>query len=379
MGIAEQFDKLVDSFPTNRAGVKWTLLVFAVASSVGYTSAWFYYSGRISVLEERLRLAQDGRSPYQIRIAEVTTENPYRVTPSDDLVQVNLSADVSPIVLLPSGLPKGKTVSIKDKKGNSSKYKVKIRADGGLIDGLPEWTLAGDFGSVSFVWDGKSWSAYSTRPFARSGVAGRFGIRSQGGTIVMPDEVAPYSEAITEGSKAVGKAIDLLRDVGKPVANAYGLIIGDRVDAWRERNLDALTRRTREILRERDLDESAPTAEQIMIPLLEAAQGDARPEMQELWATLLANALDPKRRNDVRQEFIITLQRFHPIDALILKRMSETFPTDFVPPHALVSDGLREPAVAVSLRNLAMNGCVEGGRENYKITAFGHELVRACS
>ncbi|WP_445215688.1 hypothetical protein ACKWRH_24975 [Bradyrhizobium sp. Pa8] len=160
MGFSDQFDKAVDSFPTTRAGVKWTLLVAALAGGLGYGAASFYYSGRISVLEERLRLAQDGRSPYQIRIAEVTTENPYRVTPSDDLIQLNLSADVSPIVLLPSGFPKGKTVSIKDKKGNSSKSEVKIRADGGLIDGMPEWTLAGDFGSVSFVWDGKSWSAY---------------------------------------------------------------------------------------------------------------------------------------------------------------------------------------------------------------------------
>ncbi|PPQ16350.1 hypothetical protein CV770_26770 [Bradyrhizobium sp. AC87j1] len=160
MGISEQIERVVEGFPTTRGGLKWTLFVATVAAGIGFGVASFYHSGRISVLEERLRLAQDGRSPYQIRIAEVTTENPYRVQPSDDLVQVNLITDVSPVILLPSGLLKGKTVSVKDKKGNSSKYEVKIRADGGLIDGFPEWTLSGDHGSVSFVWDGKTWSVY---------------------------------------------------------------------------------------------------------------------------------------------------------------------------------------------------------------------------
>ena len=60
----------------------------------------------------------------------------------------------------------------------------------------------------------------------------------------MTNDVAPYSEAITEGAKTAGKFLDLVRDAGKPIANAYGLVIGDRVEALRQRNLDALTRRS---------------------------------------------------------------------------------------------------------------------------------------
>ncbi|MCC8957627.1 hypothetical protein H8B02_30610 [Bradyrhizobium sp. Pear77] len=47
----------------------------------------------------------------------------------------------------------------------------------------------------------------------------------------MSDDIAPNSDAITEGSKAAGKLIDLVRDAGMPVASFYGLMIGDRVDA----------------------------------------------------------------------------------------------------------------------------------------------------
>ncbi|MCC8957628.1 DUF4393 domain-containing protein [Bradyrhizobium sp. Pear77] len=141
-----------------------------------------------------------------------------------------------------------------------------------------------------------------------------------------------------------------------------------------------MTRRTRAILRERDLAEAAPIAEQIAVPLLEAAQGDPRPEMQELWATLLANAMDPSRRDEVREEFISTLKRLHPTDALILKTMSERFPDrDWVPPHALMSEGLRQTALDVSLRNLGMNACADAHNGNYRITPFGLELVRACT
>jgi hypothetical protein len=193
------------------------------------------------------------------------------------------------------------------------------------------------------------------------------------------NEVAPYSEAIKEGAKTAGKLLDIVRDAGKPVADAYGLIIGDRVEALRERNLDALTRRTKEILKKRDLAEAAPVAENIAIPILEAAQGDPRPEMQELWATLLANAMDPSRRDEVRQEFISVLKLLHPTDAVVLKRMHDTYLGDFVPAQQLTFDDLREATVAVSLRSLSMYSCVEQNRFVYQIAPFGIELVRACT
>ena len=157
----DQLDRIVDGFPTNRAAIKWTILVTIVAAGAGYSAGYFYSSGRIATLEERVKLAQEAKSPYHIRIAEVTTENPYRVQPTDDLVQVNITTnDISPVILLPSGFLKGKTVSIKDKSGTSHLHEIKVRAEGGTIDGLPEWTIAGSFASTGFVWDGRNWSAY---------------------------------------------------------------------------------------------------------------------------------------------------------------------------------------------------------------------------
>jgi hypothetical protein len=151
---------IVNAFPTNRAGIVWTMMIALVTGGGGYAAGYSIGGARVSVLEDRLKIAQEGRSTYQVRITQVTAENPYRVQATDDVVQVNLSADEDPVVLLPSGFLIGKTVSLKDKKGNSSKRQIIVRAEGGTIDGLDKWTIDGDYGSIGFVWDGKQWSAY---------------------------------------------------------------------------------------------------------------------------------------------------------------------------------------------------------------------------
>jgi hypothetical protein len=160
MGTSEQIDKIIEGFPTARAAIRWTALVAAVSAVLGFGASYFYFSGKIAALEERLKLAQESKGASQIRISEVTIENPYRVQPTDDFVQVALKADVSPVILLPSGFVKGKTVSIKDKNGSAPQHQIIVRAEGGTIDGLPEWRIASAFGSIGFVWDGQNWSAY---------------------------------------------------------------------------------------------------------------------------------------------------------------------------------------------------------------------------
>src|SRR5260370_28438329 len=102
----------------------------------------------------------------------------------------------------------------------------------------------------------------------------------------MSDEGAPYEKAIEETAKTAGKALDFVRDgahaVSRPIANIYGLLIGDHIDAARERNLDAIARKTKKILADRNLETTAPIPEQIAIPPLEFARGETRDEMQIL-------------------------------------------------------------------------------------------------
>ena len=124
----------------------------------------------------------------------------------------------------------------------------------------------------------------------------------------MSDDVASCSGAIEESAKTAGKALDLIKNAPGPIGIADGVLIGDRLEAARIRRLDAITRETKRILRDRDVAETVDVPEQIAIPLLESAQPESRAEMQDLSSRLLANAMDPSRREDIRPEYIDTLR-----------------------------------------------------------------------
>src|SRR5437660_1458996 len=57
----------------------------------------------------------------------------------------------------------------------------------------------------------------------------------------------------------------------------------------------------------------------VAIPLLRAAYDESRPELQQIWAKLIAAAIDPNRSGQFRLSFIATLKQFDPLDAQVLK------------------------------------------------------------
>jgi hypothetical protein len=194
------------------------------------------------------------------------------------------------------------------------------------------------------------------------------------------DDLSPYSGAIEEAARTTGKALDLLRDSARPIADAYGLLIGDQIQTARIRRLDALNRKTKEILKERHLSETAEVAEQIAIPLLEAAQREPRHEMQDIWARLLANAMDPSRRDDVRPEFIDTLKTFHPTDAIVLEWLGEHKAYGWQAATGVSETlNIRNSSAVVTFVKLMKENCVLGqGGQQFAISDFGEELLLAC-
>lgn len=82
----------------------------------------------------------------------------YRVKPDDDVIQVTNPGPTPITIYLPSGFEKGKLVTVKDKGGNSFEAHINIISDAGKIDGLREYVIAVDKGSVAFIWDGDAWS-----------------------------------------------------------------------------------------------------------------------------------------------------------------------------------------------------------------------------
>jgi Abortive infection alpha len=201
----------------------------------------------------------------------------------------------------------------------------------------------------------------------------------------MAEDALPYEKAIEETAKATGKVVDLVHDgfraVTPTVADAYGYLIGDRLTAARIRNLDAITRETDRILRERKVTDRSATPEQIAIPLLEAAQAESRDELRNLWARLLANSMDPGRTGNVRPEFINLVKKLEPLDARMLEYIYKK-PKDLqhIQKHQ-VHEALdcRATAASVSVDHLVELRCVRlvGGGGVLALTEIGIELMVA--
>jgi hypothetical protein len=200
----------------------------------------------------------------------------------------------------------------------------------------------------------------------------------------MADDAMPYEKAIEETAKATGKVVELVHDgfraVSPTVSDAYQYLIGDRLAAARHRNLDAITRETDRILRERDVIDRSAAPEQISIPLLEAAQAESREELRDLWARLLANAMDPSRSENVRPEFINLIQQLEPLDARMLKLLHTKAEDDQVIKYT-VHERLRcrSTAATISVDHLVRLNCVRlvGGGSVLALTEIGIELMVA--
>jgi hypothetical protein len=211
----------------------------------------------------------------------------------------------------------------------------------------------------------------------------------------MSDEL----EAITESAKAAqeianlgGKVIDaaqnasrfINRVLGKPIEDATGLLITDPLRAARILTQDWYARRVTEKLRERNIREEQLKAvpPNIAVPLLEAAQDEARDELREIWARLLTNAMDPNRSSRVRLEFIETLKQLNPLDALVLNELVTT-PNMSPNSREFLAGrlGVSRDEIVVSSQHLVKFGCVEistTDKGNYGVLPYGKLLLRAC-
>ncbi len=209
----------------------------------------------------------------------------------------------------------------------------------------------------------------------------------------MGDEI----KAVTEGAKAVqegakmGRALveagsDLARFVGKALDtvpdDAVGLLGGDYLHHLRIRNLDKISRKTEEILRKRGVEEPQPIGPKALLPALEAASEETDETLQDMWAELLANAMDPNKDTSLQHLFIDTLRQMESVDALVFKSLAETS-------NVILKDGdiaerlhWRETKASISADRLADLGVLrpmgDSARPSYIISALGTELYLAC-
>ncbi len=195
------------------------------------------------------------------------------------------------------------------------------------------------------------------------------------------EELAKFgTKLLDSGDQAGGYASSVL---GRLPHNLLGLA-GDwlyhkRIRRWFELQAD-----TKRILDERGIKEPyEDISPSIAIPLLEAAVDETREGLREQWASLLAAASDPNRKDLVRQSLITTLKQMDPLDALVLKAVFENgSPVWFPNGRDVLAEKLHKSQneVHVSFNNLVKLQCISLPNLpdlNPSIAPLGSLLMRA--
>jgi hypothetical protein len=198
------------------------------------------------------------------------------------------------------------------------------------------------------------------------------------------DEQAKLGQEIVKALRDSGSYVaDIIGDLPK---DFLGQLIGDRVKARRIEKATILWEKTQERLRDWRVQEPEPPSLKFAIPILEAAVDEENEGLQDLWARLLAAAMDPARRDEMRQAFVETVKLIHPMDVLVLEAIRKNSDSQWRPSGAQVvaaSLSYSHDQVFVSFQHLAKLDCVHfvdaGPRINPYLTPFGKLLTNMVS
>jgi len=136
-----------------------------------------------------------------------------------------------------------------------------------------------------------------------------------------------------EDSKELLKAVAgaALAPVTKVLDNVIGLAGGDWLEHKRrmakdrrEKNTADTAERAKSLLEQRGVTPDPETATEHVEQILDAAADESDAEIRDLFARLLAAAMDPKRRTRFRRDYIQIVRQLEPLDALVFKNLAKT-------------------------------------------------------
>ncbi|MEE9209534.1 MAG: Abi-alpha family protein [Kiloniellales bacterium] len=227
------------------------------------------------------------------------------------------------------------------------------------------------------------------------------------------DPVTAVAKAVEESGKAVqevaktGRALIepgtelanyVARMLGTVPEDVIGFLIGDPLHELRQHTLTGILRAVFEKLRKRGVETAKPIRPGPGKEAFEAASLETDETLQDMWAELLANAMDATKHMTLRKLLIDTLRKFEPADALVFQKMGrQHVSTSALPERASVGGRLsisilaeilkeRETFIALAFDNLDRLRCIERGptskvaeKDQAILTTLGIELYLSCT
>jgi hypothetical protein len=212
-----------------------------------------------------------------------------------------------------------------------------------------------------------------------------------GSLIPISDEQAKLGREVLKTLRGLGSFFE--KALGSTPEDLVAYLGGDWLRVRRAENLVKLFQGARRRLADRHVEEPIPASLSVALPILQGAADEDREELVDLWARLLANAMDPKL-NSVRQSFIDAVKKMDPKDAVVLQdiykggfevvrrgvQAQETNQTTGIDNIAR-RIRCRGDDVEVSIRHLEMLSFFDINpdiKHNWFVNATSREFKRAC-
>lgn len=139
------------------------------------------------------------------------------------------------------------------------------------------------------------------------------------GLIAITDEQAKLAQEIVKAFRGLGSFLE--RALGSTPEDLVGYLGGDWLHIRRVESIIKILYKTRERLAAIGNKETKPAPLSVALPILQGAADEDREELVDLWTRLLASAMDPATRNNVRQAFIAAVREMDPPDAKIMHHL----------------------------------------------------------
>ena len=208
------------------------------------------------------------------------------------------------------------------------------------------------------------------------------------GLIPITDEQAKLSQEIVKAFRDLGSFFG--RALGSTPEDLVGYYGGDRLRIRRAENIVKMMCEAQARLAVMGIEETKPATLSIALPILEGAADEDREELVDLWARLLANAMDPNM-NSVRYSFVDAVKKMDPLDAVVLRHIHEQNITavrrGHIPDNENQNTGIddisiaighRSDEVEVSLRHLQDLLLFDYANNTWVVNAISREFLRAC-
>lgn len=140
--------------------------------------------------------------------------------------------------------------------------------------------------------------------------------------------VAATAQFGTQGIKTTEKILGFAAKVFKEPAEQTAGIINDRLKLFRWQRQIRYVDRVNQILAERGIKDTVAVPPKFALPILEGASLEDEDELQDLWARLIATALDPRAEVSMRMAFIEIIKSLNATDIKILKFFYDVIQSD---------------------------------------------------